>query len=110
MINQCRHRDPHIGSLDIQQEHQPVQARRGRGVELQLGIRDLGPVPHQGAVPGAQHTDIHLAPPHTLTCAAGWSAAGKSAMFTITCPAAEIARSAAATYDVPVGSSRNSDV
>ena len=35
--------------------------------------------------------------------AGGWSAAGKSAMSTITCPAAEIARSAAATYEFPGG-------
>ena len=39
------------------------------------------------------------------TCAAGWSAAGKSAISTITCPAAEIARSASATYDPLSGSS-----
>ena len=31
-------------------------------------------------------------------------------MSTITCPTAEIARSAAATYDVPSGKSRSSEV
>ena len=31
-------------------------------------------------------------------------------MSTITCPAAEIARSTAATYDVPFGKSRSSEV
>ena len=31
-------------------------------------------------------------------------------MSTITCPAAEIARSTAATYDVPAGKSRSSEV
>ena len=58
-------------------------------------------------------TPIYTSHPCTRsaqTCAAGWSVAGKSAMFTITCPAAEIARSTAATYDVPAGNSRNSDV
>src|SRR6185437_6734094 len=44
------------------------------------------------------------------TCAAGRSAAGKSAMSTITCPAAETALSAAATYDIAFGKSRSSEV
>ena len=45
------------------------------------------------------------------TCVAGWSAAGKSAISTITCPAAETARSASAAYEIPpAGKFRSSDV
>jgi len=44
------------------------------------------------------------------TRAGAWPAAAKSAMSTTTCPAAEIARSAAATYDVPFGKFRSSEV
>ena len=44
------------------------------------------------------------------SCAAGWLAAGNPAMSTITCPAAETARSTAATYDIPGGNSRSSEV
>jgi len=42
--------------------------------------------------------------------AGSWSAAEKSSMSTITCPAAEIARSTAATYDISAGNSRSSRV
>ena len=103
VVDQLVQRDPHIGGGGIEQEHQPRQPGRGGGVELQLGIGHLRLVPHRRAVPGAQHPHIHLQPRtrSAHTCAAGWSAAGKSAISTITCPAAEIARSASVTYDVP---------
>ena len=75
-------------------------------------VYDTGHLPHRGAVPGAQHPDKYLTPPHPVRAQpcgdliGGW----KSAMSTITCPAAETARSAAATYDIPRGKSRSSEV
>ena len=66
-IDQRRQRDAHIGSVSVQQEHQPVQARLGRGGELQFRIGHLGFVPHGGAVPGAEHPHIHIAAAHPLS-------------------------------------------
>ena len=37
-VDQPRQRNAHIGGVGVQQEHQPVQARLGGGVELQLRI------------------------------------------------------------------------
>ena len=66
MINQPRRRDPDVVGIGIQQEHQPVQPCLGRGVELQLGVRHVRTVPHRGAVPGAQHPHVHIAPAHPV--------------------------------------------
>ncbi|HEV3293607.1 MAG TPA: DUF4062 domain-containing protein [Streptosporangiaceae bacterium] len=65
-VDQPRRRDPQILSVGVQQEHQPVQARLGRGAELQLGVRHLRHVPHRGAVPGAQDPQVHPAAPHPV--------------------------------------------
>jgi hypothetical protein len=66
VIDQFRQRDPHIGGAGVQQEDQSVQARLGGGVELQLRIGHLRPIAHWGAVPGAQHSHIHLTALHPV--------------------------------------------
>ena len=112
MIDQLIQRDPHIRGGGIQHEHQPRQPRRGGRVELQLGVRHLWLVPHRRPVPGAQ-TPTYTSQPRTRsshTCATGRPSAGKSAISTITRPAAETARSASATYDPFSGKFRSSEV
>ena len=113
VIDQLRQRDPHVRGGGVQQEHQPRQPGRGRGVELQLGVGHLRLVPHRRAVPGAQHPHIHVTAAHPLRAQLRGRlvSGGKSAISTITCPAAEIARSASATYDFPpAGKFRSSEV
>jgi hypothetical protein len=75
--------------------------------------RDRGPPrPEVNEVNGAGHLPP-TSQPRTRSAhsrAAGCPAAGKSAMSTITCPAAETARSASATYDPCSGKCRSSEV
>ena len=72
-IDQRRQRDTHLLSSGVQQEHQPVQVCLGRGIELQLRMGHLWLIPYRGAIPGAQHPHIHLAPPHPLRAhSRGW--------------------------------------
>ena len=66
VIDQLRQRDAHISGGGVQQEHQPRQPGRGRGVEFQLGVGHLRLVPHRRAVPGAQHPHIHVTAAHPI--------------------------------------------
>ena len=73
-----------------------------------LGFTALTALAVQRDSPGLPRIPTYTSHPRTRSahsCAAGRSAAGKSAMSTITCPSAETARSAAATYDIPFGNS-----
>ena len=111
-VDQPRRRDPQVVGIGVQHEHQPVQPRLSRRVKLQLGDHTSG-LSRTGEpyrVPRIPTYTSHPRTRSTHSCAAGRSAAGKSAMSTITCPAAEIARSAAATYDIPFGNFRSSEV
>ena len=58
-------RDPQVRVL-IQQEHQPGQARLGRGVEFQLGVGHLRLVPHRRPVPQPDQPHVHAAAAHRL--------------------------------------------
>jgi hypothetical protein len=76
-------------------------------------VGHLRPVRHRRPVPGAQNPTYtsQLRTRSSHTCAAGRLSAGKSAISAITYPAAEIARSASATYDFPpAGKFRSSEV
>ena len=65
-VDQLRRRDTQVVGVGVQHEHQAVQARLGRGLELQLRIRHLGHVPHRGTVPGTQDPHVHVAPPYPV--------------------------------------------